>query len=250
VTSENDTNWSALSTLPTIAAHYHYNLIESTNTQAKCISLLPQNSMVLLTACSQTQGRGQRNNSFFSSAPGNIYASIIFPVNDISNHFHCNRALCLAIIEALQHEEQGAPLSIKWPNDIYWNSKKICGILLESTPFSTQHIILGFGINVNIDHNAFPDELKKSATSFYGETGRTLNCPEALRSICNIFWNNVRIQPEILHKRYISRLFRQGSPVRINNQTGMFSTVLEDGRFGLKTAAEIIYFSAGSPEFL
>ena len=250
MTTGHDTYWSALSALSCIAAHYHFESTDSTNTQAKSITALPANRMVLLTACSQTGGRGQRGNTFFSSMPGSIYASIICPVDDISNHFHYNRSLSLAISEVLDNKQLNSPLFIKWPNDIYWNDKKVCGILLESTPCSTRHIILGFGINVNIACSAFPKELRNTATSLLIETGRTLSCSVLLSNICTAFWNNRSIRPEILHRQYTARLYRQGSKVRINNQTGIFSTVLDDGRFGLKTDNEMIYFSAGSPEFL
>jgi BirA family biotin operon repressor/biotin-[acetyl-CoA-carboxylase] ligase len=249
VTKEYEHDWHALSLPDYFADHYHFESTDSTNDQAKKIVNVPENRMVLITASTQTSGRGQHGNSFFSGKPGNIYASIICPIDDIGNHFHYNRSLSLAILNELEHIHQEAPLSIKWPNDIYWNDKKVCGMLLESTPQSSRHIILGVGINVNIHFNEFPEDLKTSATSGFIETGTLTNCPELLKNICIAFHNHLSISPVILHSRYCTRLYRKGSPVRINNTTGIFSTVLEDGRFGLQTKTEMIYFSAGSPEF-
>ena len=250
MTKESEHDWLALSLPHYFAGHYHFESTDSTNDQAKKITNVPENRMVLITASSQTSGRGQRGNSFFSDKLGNIYASIICPIDDIGNHFHYNRSLSLAILNELKHMYQGAPLSIKWPNDIYWNDKKVCGMLLESTPQSLRHIILGVGINVNISVSDFPEDLKTSATSGFIETGTLTNCPELLKNICIAFHNHLNISSSILHRSYCVQLYRKGSPVQINNTTGIFSTVLEDGRFGLQTDTEMIYFSAGSPKFI
>jgi BirA family biotin operon repressor/biotin-[acetyl-CoA-carboxylase] ligase len=61
----------------------------------------------------------------------------------------------------------GLSPSIKWPNDVRVDGKKIAGILLESETHGNQSkfLILGIGINLNIDINQFPDELKDNATS-------------------------------------------------------------------------------------
>jgi len=246
----NETGWSQLSALPGLAAHHHYISTDSTNTCAKNISILPPDKMILLTALTQTCGKGQRNNTFFSSISGNIYTSIICPVDDIGNHFHYNRSLCLAIAETLQNFLPDIPVSIKWPNDIYVHNKKICGILLESTPNSNRHIILGFGINVNMLQKDFPVELKNTATSLAIETGKTFSCPSLLTTIYTAFLNNLNCTPDILHPHYTSRLFRLGYNVRIAGHIGIFSGVMGDGRFVLNCNNEMMYFSSGSPEFL
>ena len=76
-----------------------------------------------------------------------------------------NEAIC---------ETTGIRAKIKWPNDIIVNGKKICGILTEMSLQMDEinYIVVGLGINVNIDH--FPEDLSDKATSLQIEGGRKI----------------------------------------------------------------------------
>ena len=78
----------------------------------------------------------------------------------------------VAVCETLRHF--GLKAVVKWPNDIFVNDKKICGILIENV-FSGKNIsssIVGIGLNVN---NSLPAELLEIATSMQAETGKTFS---------------------------------------------------------------------------
>ena len=79
----------------------------------------------------QSAGKGQRGNGWESEAGKNILFSIVlFPgFIKAGEQFILSQIVSLAVANCLQ--EYTAGISIKWPNDIYWNEKKICGILLE-----------------------------------------------------------------------------------------------------------------------
>ena len=102
---------------------------------------------------SQTNGKGQRGNSWESEAGKNLTFSIVL----YPTALEANKQFCLSMLaafachEALDNYTDG--FSIKWPNDIYWKDKKIGGILIENElegKYIVQTII-GIGLNINQD---------------------------------------------------------------------------------------------------
>lgn len=99
----------------------------------------------------QTAGKGQRGNTWESEIGKNLLNSmVIYPTALEAKHqFYLSMLTAVSIIEALENYTSG--FSIKWPNDIYWNNKKIAGILIENElqgKYISQSII-GIGLNVN-----------------------------------------------------------------------------------------------------
>lgn len=107
--------------------------------------------MTMLRAVSQTQGRGQRGNSW-ESEPGMNLTCSVFARHDgfrASAQFSISEATALAVADTLA--DFGVEARVKWPNDIYAGDKKICGILIEHSVMGMDlsHSILGIGINLN-----------------------------------------------------------------------------------------------------
>jgi len=101
----------------------------------------------------QTAGKGQRGNSWESEDCRNItFSFVLYPTFiEARRQFILSQIVSLSIKEELDQWTEG--ISIKWPNDIYWNDKKICGILIEND-LSGHHIgrsISGIGVNINQD---------------------------------------------------------------------------------------------------
>ena len=102
----------------------------------------------------QTAGRGQTGNSWESEADKNLLCSILLPPD--KNLYFLNIAVGVAIIRVIQSvlcQQSGlcSVLSIKWPNDIYWQDKKAAGILVENAIIGNEikYSIAGIGLNVN-----------------------------------------------------------------------------------------------------
>ena len=241
-------NMNDISRLGFVEKLFSFPSIDSTNTFAQQLDSFPQTGISVVVAGRQTMGRGQRGNSFFSGE-GGLYASIVCPISDITLHFSCNRAISLAIYDAVKARCPGAPLFIKWPNDIFWSHKKLCGILLESLARSSSHLVVGFGINVNTAADAFPPFIN-NATSMMMETGKIFDIPDLLGAICRLFQQYRSMSVPKAHKRYCRRLYRRGSLVCINGQRGIFETVYEDGRLGLNIGREVNAVSSGPMEFV
>ncbi|MDE5982764.1 MAG: biotin--[acetyl-CoA-carboxylase] ligase, partial [Duncaniella sp.] len=125
----------------------------STNTELAAIAAESPHGTVVTTRC-QTAGRGQRGNTW-EAAPGrNITMSVLLKPETIlaREQFAVSEAVSLAIVTVLRrHLPAEAHVAIKWPNDIYVNDLKICGILIENSLIGNRigHSIAGIGININ-----------------------------------------------------------------------------------------------------
>jgi BirA family biotin operon repressor/biotin-[acetyl-CoA-carboxylase] ligase len=228
----------------------HFEAIDSTNSYAKELAALPDSGLTVIFADVQRAGRGRGGNSFFSSVRGGLFASIVCFVPDIAAHFVYNRAISLSICDAVQNRFDSSPLSIKWPNDIYWQDKKLCGILLETVSGRQNHIVIGFGINVNLHSGDFPHDLRDIATSVLIETGEIIDIHELLYDILTLFWNYCILPKAEVHSLYCEHLYRIGSSVEINGHKGLFDGVLQDGRLCLKKGAETEYVMSGTLRYL
>lgn len=115
---------------------------------------------------SQTNGRGQRGNSWHCGEGKNIAMSFYTNSSELkmTNLFYLNKICSLAVIDLVSHYTKAVDLKIKWPNDVLLNERKIAGILVESTvQGKNAHYICGIGLNVN--ENEFPEAIKCLATS-------------------------------------------------------------------------------------
>lgn len=130
----------------------HYTETESTNTLLK--ELLQRQEIddeAVIYTDYQTSGRGQRGNVWESERGKNIlFSMLIYPdMVKASEPFIISQLTSLAIKDILSQYTDN--ISIKWPNDIYYRNKKICGILIENSlaEDSISQSILGCGININ-----------------------------------------------------------------------------------------------------
>lgn len=133
----------------------HFELIDSTNSYARRnANELPL--PCLITADAQSNGRGRRGKSFFSPNGTGLYMTVLFsPQKELSL---ITPAAAVSVCEAL--EKFGVfGLGIKWVNDIFLNSKKICGILCERF-FENGTEFVSVGIGINLTTEKFPPELK------------------------------------------------------------------------------------------
>lgn len=106
-----------------------------------------------LAAHAQTSGRGQRGNHWESEPGKNLTFSVLLYPRAIvaSRQFELSQIVSIALVKVLRSQLGTDDIHIKWPNDIYFHDKKICGILIENTisgSLITQSIV-GIGLNVN-----------------------------------------------------------------------------------------------------
>ncbi len=241
--------FEALTSLQGVADIVYFKEIDSTNTYAKKSKITPVTGVVVIVAKSQSAGRGQRSNTFYSSAVGGLWVSFVIRLDSIENHFVVNRALSLSIASVLKSHMPLAQVSIKWPNDIYCGSKKICGILLESVSIDPPVIVAGFGCNVNNGGSSFPKDLQTIVTSMVDETSVEFDVPTLLSEILQDF---IRIRDDDqvqVHSRYKSLLYGMSREIEINDLQGVFDGVEADGRLRLMQGENVHLISSGSMRF-
>ncbi|MGH8388380.1 MAG: bifunctional biotin--[acetyl-CoA-carboxylase] ligase/biotin operon repressor BirA [Pseudomonas sp.] len=145
--------------------------IDSTNAEAlRAIERLQSAPFVVL-AERQTAGRGRRGRKWVSPFAENIYYSLVLRIDGGMRQLEgLSLVVGLAVMQTLR--ELGVPgVGLKWPNDVLVGQKKIAGILLElvGDPADVCHVVLGVGINVNMQ---MTDEVDQQWTSMRLESGR------------------------------------------------------------------------------
>lgn len=142
-----------------------FDEIDSTNIKAKSISNNCPEGMIVLTE-RQTAGKGRLGRTWQSPENKNIYMSVILkPESEPQNAVKLTQIAAAAVSKSL--EEIEIDNKIKWPNDIFCDGKKACGILCEMSIKNKEinSIIVGIGVNVNMDEKDFTDEIKDKAIS-------------------------------------------------------------------------------------
>ena len=148
-------------------AIYTYKKIDSTNTQMKKLAIDGGSDHSVIVAEEQSAGRGRFGRSFYSPAKKGIYMSVLLKRQEmIQDATFITIQTAVAINRAIK-KLYGLETEIKWVNDLYYQGKKICGILTEAiSDFESgmiEAIIIGIGINVSTKE--FPKELQDKATS-------------------------------------------------------------------------------------
>ena len=155
---------------------YVFNEVSSTNTVAKFLSMHNIDDGTVIISEKQTKARG-RSGKAWESPIGGVWLSIVLnPHVDHTKLPLITLATGVAVAKTLEKIGVENP-EIKWPNDIMINGKKVCGILTEAvTKFNTiESVIIGVGIDANLDLNEFPEELKEGTTTLEKELGRKGN---------------------------------------------------------------------------
>ncbi|MDO4162769.1 MAG: biotin--[acetyl-CoA-carboxylase] ligase [Bacteroides sp.] len=193
----------------------------------------------------QTAGKGQRGNSWEADQNKNLLFSVVlYPTFlEARQQFILSQIVSLSIKEELNRWSND--FSIKWPNDIYYQEKKICGILIEND-LAGRYIgrsICGIGLNINQEtfHSDAPNPV-----SLYQITGKEQDRSEILTNILNrlqLYYNSLRMEtqdsflPEI-SARYARSLFRRRGFHPYQDANGKFLARLlrvePDGRLVLE----------------
>ena len=168
----------------------------------------------------QTAGKGQRGNSWESEDCRNItFSFVLYPTFiEARRQFILSQIVSLSIKEELDEWTKG--ISIKWPNDIVMNGKKVCGILTEMSAQLDyiNHVVIGIGINVQ--NESFPKEIEQVAPSILMETGQHVNRAELIEAVLEQFerYYGIFLETEDLSglvKKYDAHLINMHKQVRV-----------------------------------
>lgn len=157
-----------------------FNSLDSTNRYLKDLTI--SDYLDVCCAEQQTQGRGRFGRTWHSPFGENIYCSSRWKLQcDLAKLAGLSLITSLAIVKTLQKFIDTKEIKIKWPNDILWKDKKLCGSLIEIIAESNAiaQVVIGIGLNVNSDteHHPLPD---KPWCSLYELSGKQHNRNEII----------------------------------------------------------------------
>ena len=165
----------------------YYEILDSTHLLAKKLADKEiQNGMVIL-AENQISGIGTHGRNWDTQNGKNLTFNIILtPHCEIQKISNITMIIAKCIVKTLD-ELYGIETSIKIPNDIICNNKKLAGILTETVIMKEEVEKIFIGIGINVNQEKFPDELKKTATSLKREYKKEFSKDEILKRFLEIF---------------------------------------------------------------
>jgi BirA family biotin operon repressor/biotin-[acetyl-CoA-carboxylase] ligase len=167
----------------------NFHLFASLDSTNRLLRELPCSPEInICCAEMQTQGRGRFGRHWYSPFGENIYFSSRWHFDcDLSHLSGLSLVVSLAIISMLNEIGIKDDVCVKWPNDILWHDKKLCGNLIEviAESNSNAEVVIGIGLNVNSTIQAAPTQTSpdKPWCSLYDITGRYINRNELIASL-------------------------------------------------------------------
>lgn len=229
-----------------------YERVASTQDEAKAWVQRGAPHGALVVADAQTQGRGRWGRSWFSPPQTNLYLTVA--VRLPSHHPPLGTLSLLvgvAVAEALRRRF-AVPAEVKWANDVVVGGKKLAGVLVERF---TAWALIGLGLNVNLPPDAFPEELKMTATSVQAVSGKPVDRSEALAAILvglEAWWDRwARDDIDPLWSAFAALDFLRGKEVQVvlpdgSTVKGSADGVASDGALRLRlTDGTVRLFVAG-----
>lgn len=224
----------------------------STNAVAKKLALEGAPHRALVVAGFQTEGRGRFDRTWFAPAGCCLlFSQVIRPKCEAEQLPLVNLAASIALSQALFG--LGVDSTLKWPNDVLINGRKVAGILSEvlDAVGPEQAVVLGVGLNVNVEE--FPEELRGTATSLSLEAGASFDLIETLIQFLIRFEILLESFPDGMAEVYIDLCETIGRRVRVQSGNSVVEgkavridaaghLVLEGGH--TVTAGDLTHFQA------
>lgn len=164
-------------------AIHSYDVLESTNMQAKKLADSDAEDGTVVIAKIQSVGKGRLNRKWLSPEGGLWLSMILRPKIPPQKATIVTLMAANAVAETLA--EYGLEARIKWPNDVLIQEKKVCGILTEAKTKENEieYLILGIGINANFDLFELPEDIRGSSITIKNELKRNISQEELLQKL-------------------------------------------------------------------
>lgn len=241
---------------------YYLPEVDSTNRYAK--SLSDESDLLVLTDY-QKKGIGRMGRGWESEKGKNITFTLKKDfeldsrnIQAVNFYFSYFLLACIKdfIAKKIKNGNNFPGITIKWPNDILINSKKVCGLLIENTGRKNQFII---GVGINVNQEKFSSEYEHKTTSLKKILGYDIDLNELISKILSVYEKNLNI---ITHKEYdlIYILWKSSNNIigeevtfrDINNKTnyGKIMDLLYDGGLKMNLNGEFKIFYSGEIKIL
>jgi BirA family biotin operon repressor/biotin-[acetyl-CoA-carboxylase] ligase len=226
--------------------HWHEST-DSTNRLAQELARAGAAHGATVVAEAQTAGRGRLGRAFFSPPRLNFYgSSVLRPRLTTAQAPPWILASAVAVAEAIEQTlGEAGSVEIKWPNDVLLGGLKTSGILMELSAEATRvvFLVLGIGVNLNVDRRDFPAEFRATATSLASHSGRKIDRVAFAQRLYNALERALDACAErgfeALRPRFEARFRMRGRPVTVLDldgarQRGVAEGVAGDGALLLR----------------
>ena len=206
----------------------HLRRCESTNTLARELAAAGARAGTIVTADEQTAGRGRLGRSWVAPAgKALLYSAVLRPLE--RRHRLLPLAVPVAVCEAI---ESVAPVgtAIKWPNDVWIGDRKCAGVLIEARP-QDGWAVIGVGVNVAIEPQEFPADLRTPAIS----VGHGATVEAALRALNERLADWVQADEAAVLTAFRDRDLLLGSQVAFEGGGGVAAGIDDDGNLLVET---------------
>ena len=231
---------------------YYFEEIDSTQNFAQNIAADKKENGTIIIAEKQTAGRGRLDRKWTSPKGGIWFSLIIHPKFDVSSSTLIPILSAVALSKSIK-SVLDIETEVKWPNDITMNGKKVAGVLVDASfqTNSIDYLILGIGINFDIDAKKLEKRLTKTP-NFYGIDslrGKEDKTPpkKLLKEFLLQFEKNLfqldKGEKSKIIKEWTKRAAGIGKKITINTSNGKISGISQgidnDGALKIKTRNEI-----------
>lgn len=195
----------------------------------------------------QLAGRG-RSGADWWGGPGSLTFSLLThkPNLPVEKSPLVSLAVGLAICRAVEHYLPASPVRVKWPNDVFVDGLKVCGILIEAPGEAPEQLVIGVGLNVNNQVAEAPSELQKTATSLLDALSRSADQPLDRTEVLITCLNQILLTieqltdaPHSILQQLRSRCLVSGRRVRVETQgraiAGICGGIGADGSLRVQT---------------
>lgn len=157
--------------------------VESTNSLA--VEMADDGAVegTVILAEMQTHGKGWMDRRWISPKDGIWLSVILRPIMSPAHAYRLTIAAGLAVAKTIR--SYGIDARVKWPNDVIIREKKVCGVLteIEAETALLKYAIVGIGVDVNVDTELFPEEIRVGSTSLKAELGHPVDRVEFLQRL-------------------------------------------------------------------
>lgn len=252
--------------------------LASTNSTAKALAEEHPGRSIVVIAGEQTAGRGRRGRTW-ASPRGGVWMTIARPTDPTRPQHYLPLLTGLAIRDAVlevcaepgdDRDALAGRLSIKWPNDLLIDGRKVAGVLCErirTAPINPRGpddhaAIVGIGVNADFETDLLPRDTRLPATTLRHAIGRPVDAPALTGEIASAFEQRANaddraggkaLTPEALDEINASLAFRNeavGFTVNSQEHTGILLNVEPTGHALVRTEAGVVSVNAGEIERL
>lgn len=233
--------------------------IDSTNNYA--LSRLKQSNLTerqeemghgsAVFAHEQYAGKGQRGKSWQSKKGENVHLSVVLHPGKIGLHQQFLLiALAALSVRAVFERYAGSQIAIKWPNDIYFNNRKACGILIENIISGREWKWAVAGIGINVNQVDFSDVTDRQPVSLRQITGKSFDCLEIAREVRDeLLGRYHHLAAPQLMAEYNRFLYKKNETVIFKKDGKTFEGVVKevtiDGKLQVLTNDSMVSFDFG-----